>query len=86
MLRTSKLIQPSINDIIDRANKEKEVIGIDINTLVAREYQQKIKDIYSNLNLNLDDEIESKMKDFAGKFKREEKIKHSYGLGEFGLS
>ena len=78
-------------EVLAKGEKDKETISKD--KFINVKFQDfindpinRIKDIYSNLNLNLDDEIESKMKDFAGKFKREEKIKHSYGLREFGLS
>ena len=47
---------------------------------------EQIKKIYSGLNLDLNKETEKKMVDFANKFKKGAKPKHTYGLSEFGLS
>ena len=47
---------------------------------------EQIRLIYSHLGFNLEEKTERNMINYVEEFKKEEKIKHSYGLTEFGLS
>ena len=47
---------------------------------------EQIRLIYSHLGFNLEEKTERSMINYVEEFEEEEKIKHSYGLNEFGLS
>ena len=75
------------------AKGEKEKIHITKSQFVDVKFEQfidkpieQIRLIYTNLGFNLKEETEKKMINYVKKSRKEEKIKHSYGLTEFGLS
>ena len=47
---------------------------------------EQVKLIYSHLGFNFEEKTERSMINYVEEFQKEEKIKHSYGLNEFGLS
>ena len=47
---------------------------------------KQVRLIYSHLGFNFEEKTERSMINYVEEFKKEEKIKHSYGLNEFGLS